>query len=49
MYLSHHIIVRGSSIIVVYRADDRNNEHDDMLLGTELFISSVRVGHILQQ
>ena len=25
------IIVPGSSTNVVYRADDRNNEHDDMM------------------
>ena len=26
-----HIIVPGSSTNVVYRADDRNDEHDDMM------------------
>ena len=40
------IIVPGSSTNVVYRADDRNDEHDDMMHRTELFIISVRVGHI---
>ena len=37
----------GSSTNVVYRSDDRNDEHDDMMQWTELFIISVRrVGHI---
>ena len=44
--IGHHIIVPGSSTNVVYRADDRNDEHDDMMIWTELFIISVRVGHI---
>ena len=31
MYYMGTIVVPGSSTNVVYRADDRNDEHDDMM------------------
>ena len=45
-YIGDHIIASGSSIFVLYRADACNNDMTTWLQGTELFIISLRVGHI---